>query len=64
MTVALAKFIMNDPFIMLGAVMGLLIGELIPLHQSVAEWTRQTIWNSLRRMVLLSPEMTTWQNLI
>ena len=49
---------------MVGAVMGLLVGELVPLHQNVAEWTRQTIWNNLRRMVLLSPEMTAWQNMI
>jgi hypothetical protein len=64
MTVALAQFIKNNPYIMAGAVLGLLIGELVPLHQSVAEWTRQTIWNNMRRMVLLSPEMTTWENMI
>jgi uncharacterized membrane protein YjgN (DUF898 family) len=64
MNVALARFIMNDPFIMLGAAVGLILGEFIPLHQSVAEWTRQTIWNTLRTIVWLPPEMTLWQNLM
>jgi hypothetical protein len=64
MTIALARFIMNDPFIMLGAAVGLILGEFIPLHQSVAEWTRQTIWNTVRTIVWLPPEVTVWQNLM